>query len=119
MGAGHRCVPSASGNTSRALGVRVAYQIFGSDAAAVRSLPGLHQLVLQNGTHDVAKTFAAFIRLNMLFPTAQWYMKADDDTLLVLERLADMLLGGMMPPEEPVMAGCLLRTFFSGIELSL
>lgn len=116
-GRAHRCVPVASGgalNASSAPGVRAVFLAFGTDAGGVGELPALPQLVLKQDTHDAAKTFAAVTALNLRNPAAQWFVKADDDTLFILERLAALLLSGQLPPSEAVLAGCQLGNFFSG-----
>jgi hypothetical protein len=96
------------------LGVRAVFQVFGTDAQAVQAVPSLQQLLLPPGTLDANKSLAALTALSARNPAAQWFIKGDDDTLFVLERLASLLLGGQLPPGEPVMAGCLLGKFFSG-----
>jgi hypothetical protein len=113
----YRCVPVAGDgnlNASAAPGVRAVFLTFGTDAAVMGELPALPQLVLKQDTHDAAKTFAAVTALNLRNPAAQWFVKSDDDTLFVLERLAALLLSGQLPPSEAVLAGCQLGNFFSG-----
>lgn len=110
FGAAHRCISTGSDT-----GLRVSYLVFGAESAAVQSLPHLPAVLLPEGSSDVAKTFAAFTALSRLCPNASWYMKADDDTLLVLENLAVHLFEGPLASRDvPAMGGCQLGNFFSG-----